>query len=63
MNEFEIDLVETAFKRCFGLKESIIKAFNNEDKNYQTEVVKTLSYQSGLRESLIRVYLPQILRK
>lgn len=60
MNEFEINLIETAFKRCFGLKESFIEAFRNEDKNNQTEVVNTLSYQSGLRKNFIRVYLPQI---
>lgn len=58
MNEFEIQQIENAFKRCFGLQSAVKRSV--EDELLQRAVVESLSYQSGLRRDFIKNNLEQI---
>ena len=51
MEQYEIDLINIAFGRCYGLQ-NIVKKSQPNDLMFKV-CVDTLAFQSGLREKFI----------
>lgn len=62
METWHTEVIQQAFKRCYGLDYAIKKAFEGNDTNYQKECLKTLSYQTGLRELFLSDNIKEILQ-
>lgn len=58
MNEFQIQQIQQAFKRCYGLQDALLK---EGDALLRRGSIESLAYQSGLRKDFIESNLIEIL--
>ena len=61
MSSFHIELIQLAFSRCHGLKDSLISAIKNDDSLLKSASIDSLANQTGFRKTFLEENLHEII--